>query len=92
VIDPILFVKYIGLGASKEKCIGVGKMWVCHKHIKEALTVFEIPHIHKARYEVKCSLCNNRAIANLYYAHKPSQLKNKRRLYFQVKTEQKQTS
>jgi hypothetical protein len=44
-------------------------MWVCHAHMKEALTMLEIPHIRKAPYKIKCSLCDNRASAKVYYTH-----------------------
>lgn len=50
-------------------------MWACNRHIKKALTLLEIPHISKAPYHIKCSLCDNSAIANLYYAHRPFQYK-----------------
>jgi hypothetical protein len=44
-------------------------MWVCHTHMKEALTLLETPHIRKAPYKIKCSLCDNTASAKVYYTH-----------------------
>jgi hypothetical protein len=44
-------------------------MWVCNTHMKEVLTVLEIPHIRKAPYKIKCTLCENRASAKVYYTH-----------------------
>lgn len=44
-------------------------MWVCHTHMKEALSVLEIPHIRKAPYKIKCMLCDNTASAKVYYTH-----------------------
>jgi hypothetical protein len=55
-------------------------MWACSKHIKEALTLLETPHISISPYRIKCSLCDNRAIAKVYYAHKPFQLKKNQKL------------
>jgi hypothetical protein len=37
--------------------------------MKEVLTVLEIPHIRKAPYKIKCSLCENKASAKVYYTH-----------------------
>lgn len=44
-------------------------MWVCHTHMKEALSLLEIPHIRKAPYKIKCTLCDNLASAKVYYTH-----------------------
>jgi hypothetical protein len=52
-------------------------MWACNNHIKEALELLETPHVRKAPYGIKCSLCANLAVANLYYTHSPLQLKQK---------------
>lgn len=46
-------------------------MWACSRHMKEVLTFLETPHISKASYQIKCSLCENPAVAQVYYAHKP---------------------
>ncbi|MDQ0243099.1 hypothetical protein J2S09_000635 [Bacillus fengqiuensis] len=67
-------------------------MWVCSKHVKKALRVLDTPHIQKAPNGIKCSLCDDQAIANFYYTHKPSQLKKKRWLYDPRGIVQKQTS
>jgi hypothetical protein len=48
---------------------GVEIMWVCTKHMKETLALLEIPHVSKASYQIKCSLCNDLAIAKIYYSH-----------------------
>ncbi|CRK82983.1 hypothetical protein BN000_02938 [Neobacillus massiliamazoniensis] len=44
-------------------------MWVCTKHMKETLALLETPHVSKASYQIKCSLCSNLAIAKVYYSH-----------------------
>lgn len=46
-------------------------MWVCKDHMKVLISQLEIPHISKVSYEIKCSLCDNRAAAKLFYTHKP---------------------
>jgi len=55
-------------------------MWACEKHMKEILTFLETPHISKASYQIKCSLCDNSAQAKIYYTHKPLQLKKNKKL------------
>lgn len=44
-------------------------MWVCNTHMKEVLTALDIPHIKKASYKIKCSLCEKGASAKIYYTH-----------------------
>ncbi|PFP24288.1 hypothetical protein COJ96_23265 [Bacillus sp. AFS073361] len=55
-------------------------MWACEKHMKEILTFLETPHISKASYKIKCSLCDNHALAKIYYTHKPLHLKKNKKL------------
>jgi hypothetical protein len=55
-------------------------MWACSRHMKEILTFLETPHISKASYQIKCSLCDNRALAKVYYTHQPLQLKKNKKL------------
>jgi hypothetical protein len=52
-------------------------MWVCSNHIKKALGILETPHIQKAPTGIKCSMCDEQAVVNFYYAHKPFQLKKR---------------
>lgn len=66
-------------------------MWVCNSHMKEALTLLEAPHISKTPYQIKCSLCDDRAVAKIYYAHEPLSYKRKQALYYLIKNEQKQS-
>ena len=42
-------------------------MWVCKTHMKEALPFLDAPHLSKASYQIKCSLCESLAIAKVYY-------------------------
>jgi hypothetical protein len=35
--------------------------------MKEALPLLDAPHASKASYQIKCSLCENFAIAKIYY-------------------------
>lgn len=42
-------------------------MWVCNTHIKQVLPLLDAPHASKASYQIKCSLCENFAIAKVYY-------------------------
>lgn len=65
-------------------------MWVCNSHIKEALTLLEAPHISKTPYQIKCSLCNDRAVAKIYYTHQPLGYRSKQPLYYLTKTDKKQ--
>ena len=44
-------------------------MWVCTTHMKETLPLLESPHVSKASYQIKCSLCDHFAIAKIYYSH-----------------------
>ncbi len=44
-------------------------MWVCKTHVKEALPLLETPHVSKAVYQIRCSLCENLAVAKVYYTH-----------------------
>ncbi|WP_066173892.1 hypothetical protein [Bacillus marinisedimentorum] len=53
-------------------------MWACRQHVKEALSVLDIPHISKAPEGISCSFCTEPADVNMYYAHKPS--KGKRQM------------
>ena len=55
-------------------------MWACARHMKEILTFLETPHISKASYQIKCSLCDNSAQTKIYYTHKPLQLKKNKKL------------
>ncbi|WP_155925787.1 MULTISPECIES: hypothetical protein [Bacillus] len=56
-------------------------MWVCNSHMKEIIALMDTPHISKASYQIKCSACDNRAIAKVYFAHKPFRLqKNQKEL------------
>jgi hypothetical protein len=48
--------------------------------MKEILTFLETPHISKASYQIKCSLCDNHAQAKIYYTHKPLHLKKNKKL------------
>lgn len=50
-------------------------MWVCNKHVKEAVKLLEVPHVQKAPNGLQCLFCDAEAVLNLYYAHKPSKLK-----------------
>lgn len=52
-------------------------MWVCTTHMKETLPLLEAPHVSKASYQVKCSLCDNHAFAKVYYAHQTFQFTKK---------------
>ncbi|PEZ05087.1 hypothetical protein CN326_15205 [Bacillus sp. AFS018417] len=45
-------------------------MWVCTTHMKETLLFLETPHVSKASFQIKCSLCNNLATAKVYYTHR----------------------
>jgi hypothetical protein len=56
-------------------------MWACNRHMKEILNFLEAPHISKASYQIKCSLCDNRALAKIYYTHKPLHLKKNEKLH-----------
>jgi hypothetical protein len=31
--------------------------------------LLETPHVSKASYQIKCSLCSDHAIAKVYYSH-----------------------
>lgn len=44
-------------------------MWICSTHMKETLLLLETPHVSKAAYQIKCSLCDKFAIAKIYYSH-----------------------
>lgn len=44
-------------------------MWVCTKHMKETLPLLETPHVTKASYQIKCSLCDNLASAKIHYTY-----------------------
>lgn len=44
-------------------------MWICSTHMKESLPLLDTPHVSKATYQIKCSLCDNFAIAKIYYSH-----------------------
>jgi hypothetical protein len=44
-------------------------MWVCNTHIKQTLQFLDAPHVSKASYQIKCSLCENFAIAKVYYSY-----------------------
>lgn len=44
-------------------------MWVCKSHIKEALLFIDAPHVSKASYQIKCSLCEKFAIAKVYFSY-----------------------
>lgn len=44
-------------------------MWMCTKHIKEKLSLLETPHVTKASYQIKCSLCDNLASAKIHYTY-----------------------
>lgn len=55
-------------------------MWACNRHMKEILTFLDTPHISKASYQIKCSLCDNHALAKIYYTHKPLQFKKNKKL------------
>ncbi len=54
-------------------------MWACRQHVKEALSVLDIPHISKAPEGISCSFCTEPAIVNMYYTHKPSKGKRQMR-------------
>lgn len=56
-------------------------MWACNNHLKETLTLLETPHISKAPYQIKCSLCGDNAVAKIYYAHKPIKFRKNHSLY-----------
>ncbi|KMN44599.1 hypothetical protein VK90_13170 [Bacillus sp. LK2] len=45
-------------------------MWVCTSHMKETLLFLDTPHVSKASYQIKCSLCDNLATAKVYYTHR----------------------
>jgi DNA-directed RNA polymerase subunit RPC12/RpoP len=55
-------------------------MWACDRHMKEILPFLETPHISKASYHIKCSLCDSRALVKVYYTHQPLQLKKNKKL------------
>ncbi len=50
-------------------------MWTCKRHVKDALNLMDVPHIHKAPSGVTCSFCHRNASLNLYYAHEPTKFK-----------------
>ncbi|CAM3583405.1 CxxH/CxxC protein (TIGR04129 family) [Cytobacillus oceanisediminis] len=58
-------------------------MWVCNSHLKEVMMLLETPHIRKAPYQIKCSLCENHAFAKVYYTHRS--FKFTKKLYSSLK-------
>jgi len=54
---------------NKKNCERGEIMWVCNTHMKQALPFLESPHVSKASYQIKCSLCENFAIAKVYYSY-----------------------
>lgn len=58
-------------------------MWVCNSHLKEVMMLLETPHIRKAPYEIKCSLCEDHAFAKVYYTHRS--FKFTKKLYSSLK-------
>lgn len=42
-------------------------MWVCNTHMIQALPFLDAPHVRKASYQIKCSLCDTLAVAKVYY-------------------------
>lgn len=48
-------------------------MWVCKSHVKEAVAKFDVPHFYRAPkdFGITCKYCSKKAVANVYYAHKP---------------------
>jgi hypothetical protein len=58
-------------------------MWVCNSHLKEVMMLLETPHIRKAPYQIKCSLCENHAFAKIYYTHRS--FKFTKKLYSSLK-------
>lgn len=58
-------------------------MWVCTSHMKDVVALLETPHIKKARYQIKCSLCENQAFAKVYYTHRS--FKYTKKLYSSLK-------
>lgn len=53
--------------------------------MKEVLTVLEIPHIRKAPYKIKCTLCEDRASAKVYYTHQTYKATKNQYMNFQKK-------
>ncbi|QIZ07765.1 hypothetical protein HFZ78_14385 [Priestia megaterium] len=60
-------------------------MWVCKTHMKEVLPLLDAPHASKASYQIKCSLCENFAIAKVYYNYQTYHF-SKQSMYFLSKT------
>jgi hypothetical protein len=54
-------------------------MWVCKTHVKEALGKLNAPHFYTVPKgtAMKCTLCNNSAVANMFYTHRPLSYKDK---------------
>lgn len=50
-------------------------MWACNRHLKKVLTVLDTPHVSKTPYSIKCSFCDHRAEAKIYYTHQVFQFK-----------------
>ncbi|WP_141432636.1 hypothetical protein [Bacillus sp. 03113] len=57
-------------------------MWVCKMHVKQAMENLKAPHFYKVPegYNATCHLCENIAIANMYYSHKPLQYSSKKEI------------
>lgn len=66
-------------------------MWVCNTHMKQALPALDAPHVSKAWYQIKCSLCENFAIAKVYYNYQTYHF-SKQPMYSMSKTSSEKSS
>jgi hypothetical protein len=67
-------------------------MWVCTTHMKETLPLLETPHISKASYQIKCSLCDNLAIAKIFYSYHTYYFSKNQSIYSLSRTSLKESN